>query len=49
MSMLYTIGYVNDWYSYAGNEHDGVIEIMVDVSSSNHNFYKIPSKYVKPS
>lgn len=41
--MLYTIGYVNDWYSYAGNEHDGVIEIMVDVSSSNHDFYRIPS------
>lgn len=41
--MLYTIGYVNDWYSYASNEHDGVIEIMVDVSSSNNDFYRIPS------
>lgn len=41
--MLYTIGYVNDWYSYAGNEHDGIIEIMVDVSSANHDFYKIPA------
>ena len=41
--MLYTIGYVNDWYSYAGNELDGIIEIMVDVSSSNHEFYKIPA------
>jgi len=41
--MLYTIGYVNDWYSYAGNEHDGIVEIMIDVSSSNHDFYKIPS------
>ena len=41
--MLYTIGYVNDWYSYAGNEHDGTIEIMVDISSSNHDFYSIHS------
>lgn len=41
--MLYTIGYVNDWYSYAGNEHDGIIDIMVDVSSSNHDFYRIPA------
>lgn len=41
--MLYTIGYVNDWYSYAGNENDGIIEIMVDISSSNHDFYRIPS------
>lgn len=41
--MLYTIGYVNDWYSYAGNEHDGVIEIMVDISSSNHEFYLNPA------
>ncbi|MCD8099061.1 MAG: DEAD/DEAH box helicase [Oscillospiraceae bacterium] len=41
--MLYTIGYVNNWYSYSGNEHDGTIEIMIDVSSTNHDFYKIPA------
>lgn len=41
--MLYTIGYVNDWYSYSANEHDGIIEIMVDVSSSNHGFYRVPA------
>lgn len=40
--MLYTIGYVNDWYSYSGNEHDGIVEIMIDVSSSNHDFYRNP-------
>ncbi|HJJ89244.1 MAG TPA: helicase-related protein [Methanocorpusculum sp.] len=45
--MLYTIGYVNDWYSYSGNEHDGIIEIMVDVSSSNHDFYRIPANMLK--
>ncbi len=41
--MLYTIGYVNDWYSYAGNEHDGIVEIMIDVSSTNHDFYRNPA------
>ena len=41
--MLYIIGYVNDWYSYAGNEYDGIIEIMVDISSSNHDFYRRPA------
>ena len=41
--MLYTIGYVNDWYSYSGNEHDGIVEIMIDVSSSNHDFYRNPA------
>lgn len=45
--MLYTIGYVNDWYSYAGNDRDGYIEIMVDVSSSNHDFYTIPANMLK--
>ena len=45
--MLYTIGYVNDWYSYAGNEHAGIIEIMVDISSSNHDFYRISSNMLK--
>lgn len=37
--MLYTVGYVNDWYAYTGNEHDGMIELLVDISSSNHDFY----------
>ena len=37
--MLYTVGYINDWYSYAGNEHNGIIEIMIDISSTNHDFY----------
>lgn len=26
--MLYTVGYVNDWYTYSGNEREGYIEIM---------------------
>lgn len=45
--MLYTIGYVDDWYSYAGNEHDGIIEIMVAVRSSNPDFYKDPANMLK--
>lgn len=41
--MLYTIGYVNDWYSYAGNEHSGIVEIMIDVSSTDHEYYQNPA------
>ena len=31
--MLYTVGYVNDWYTYSGNEREGYIEIMTVLGS----------------
>ncbi len=40
--MLYTIGYVKDWYAYACNESKGTIDLMIDISSENHAFYRNP-------
>ncbi len=40
--MLYTLGYVNDWYSYSGSEKEGFVEILIDVSSTNHDYYMNP-------
>lgn len=39
--MLYVLGYVFDWYAYSGNEKDGTIDILIDISSSNHSHFLI--------
>ena len=38
--MLYTVGYVNDWYSYCERKTADGIDILIDVSSSNTDEYR---------
>lgn len=44
--MLYASGYIMDWYSYKGLESKKQIEIMIDVSATNHDFYSVESNMV---
>lgn len=37
--MLYASGYISDWYSYKGLDDKKQIEIMIDVSATNHQYY----------
>jgi len=41
--MLYLTGFVNDWYAYSGDDTKGSVEIMIDISSTNHYEYADPS------
>jgi len=40
--MLWMLGYVEDWYSYSGNDKNGTVDIMVVISTTNHAFYSKP-------
>ena len=37
--MLNNLGYVDDWYSYSGNDEEGTVDIMIVVSSTNHDHF----------
>lgn len=37
--MLFASGYISDWYSYKGLDEKRQIEIMIDVSATNHEYY----------
>lgn len=38
--MLFVCGYIQDWYSYKALDAKKQIEIMIDVSATNHEFYE---------
>lgn len=38
--MLYTVGYVNNWYSYCWSKNGAGIDVMIDVCSSNYDLYR---------
>ena len=37
--MLNNLGYVDDWYSYSGNDEEGTVDIMIVISTSNHDHF----------
>lgn len=39
--MLFTVGYINDWYSYGSSKEGQYTDIMVDVSSTNADLYRL--------
>lgn len=45
--MLYVVGFVNNWYAYTGNEKLGTVEIMIDISSNNHEFFSVPQNMLQ--
>jgi hypothetical protein len=37
--MLHNLGYVDDWYSYSGNDEEGTVDIMIVISTTNHDHF----------
>jgi hypothetical protein len=37
--MLSNLGYVDDWYSYSGNDEENTVDIMLVISSNNHDHF----------
>ena len=37
--MLSNLGYVDDWYSYSGNDEENSVDIMLVISSNNHDHF----------
>lgn len=45
--MLYVLGYVFNWYAYSGDEKMGSVDIMIDISSNNHEHFSIPANMLQ--
>ena len=38
--MLYTVGYVNDWYTYGESKNGEGVDVMIDICSANTDAYR---------
>lgn len=45
--MLYAIGYVEDWYSCSADEKKGTLDILITISSTNHDYYTVYANMLK--
>ena len=38
--MLYTVGYINDWYTYSYSKDGKSVDILIDITASDHDAYR---------
>ena len=38
--MLYTVGYINDWYTYSYSKDGNSVEILIDITATDHDTYR---------